>query len=369
VRFTIDFERAPDEARRFFLGLPEGLGEPGFFRANEYLNAYVDRLAHAHVAALRAESPPARAAHWAWMLRKLERAGLAELDPWGRLAGLRQPEEPAAELKKLALADVAGLAPSFELLDAAAAGYVEFLRGARDGASILLAPSALPVWQRYFDNADVVYAANNRVAAHLVEAELACRARPVVLLELGGGLGSASEAVLARAAGRIERYRFTEPFPWFLAGARRRLARAFPGSVIEFSPLDVNDPFAAHEAGEGSADLVLAVNVLHVARHLGRALGQLRSLLRPGGALVLVECVRPAPGVPIYVDYPFQLLDEFFRVEDLGPARPHGGFLTARHWRGLLSAAGFSVERELPDHDEANRHYLGLHLAGFLARA
>jgi SAM-dependent methyltransferase len=367
VRFTIDFEQVPEEGRRWFESLPEGLGSQRFFRANEYLNGYVDRLARDHVAALRSE-PVAREAQWRWMLRKIERAGLAELDPWGRLATLRDPAETAEAVKQSALAELPDLAPSFALFDAARDGYPEFLRGARDGASILLAPSTLPIWQRYFDNVDEVYSANNRLAAHLVERALRSRGA-CELLEIGGGLGSAAQAVLARSRDRIARYRFTEPFPPFLVGARRRLAQEFAGVALEYGALDVNEPFSRQRVAERSVDVVLAVNVLHVARHVGRSLEAIRAALRPGGALVLVECVRCVPGAPIYVDYPFQLLDEFFRVEDPGPDRPHGGFLMARHWRGHLARAGFELEVELPDHDKAARWYEGTHLAGFLASA
>jgi SAM-dependent methyltransferase len=371
VRFTVDFPRIPEEARRWFATLPEGIGSERYFAANEYLNGYVDRLAHGHVAALRSE-PVAREHHWRWMLRKLERAGLAELDPWGRLADLRALEVSAAEVRAQALAELPDLAPSVELIDAARTGYDEFLRGARDGASILLGPSTLPTWQRYFDNEDLVYSGNNRIAAHLVERALARReegAAKVEVLELGGGLGSAAHAVLARAGGVIARYRFTEPFPYFLAGARRKLSRSYPGATIEYGAVDVNQPLAAQGVARSSVDLVLAVNVLHVARNLGRALAEVRDALKPGGALVLVECVRPAPGVPIYVDYPFQLMDEFFRIDDAGPSRPHGGFLTGAAWKRLLLEAGLPVAEGLPENAEASRWYAGVDLAGFIASA
>ena len=371
MRFTIDFRKLPAAAFEWFKTLPEGVADERFFRASEYLNAYVDRLVHAHVAALRSE-PVTRAGHWRWMLRKLELAGLAELDPWGSLVALSEPDEPAAALKEIALAEIPDLAPSFGLFDCAHEGYEEFLRGAREGGSILLSPSSLPVWQRYFDNADAVYAANNRVAAHLFgevveSAGDAGRRSGLELLELGGGLGSAADLVLARAGGSIASYRFTEPFPYFLAGARRRLARAHPAAKVDYSALDVNQPFSGQGVADRSVDVVLAVNVLHVARNLEKSLAEVRRVLRPRGALVLVECVRPAPGVPIYVDYPFQLLDEFFRIEDAGPLRPHGGFLATRHWRNRLAESGFAIERELPDHDIGDQWYRGFHLVGFRA--
>jgi SAM-dependent methyltransferase len=368
VRFTVDFERLPAAVQSWFLALPEGLGARRFFRANEFLNGYVDRLLVAHLDALEGR-PVARPDHWNWMLRKLERAGLVELDPWGRLARRIAPEEDAAAVRTAALAESEDLEPSLALFDAARDGYVDFLLGKRSGADILLTPLTVPLWQKYFDNRNFGYAANNTVAASLCErfAKERSDARPLRVLELGGGLGSAAEAVAGRLGARIGRYAFTEAFPFFLASAKRSLARAFPQVAFDFAALDVNRPFGEQGAPAAGADLVVAVNVLHVSRHVGRTLAEIERALAPGGTLVMVECVRPGPGVPIYVDYPFQLLDEFFRIEDAGPARPHGGFLTVKDWRGLLERARLEVVAMLPDHDEIANWYDCYHLVGLAA--
>ena len=369
MRFTVDFEQLPPAVREWFLALPEELGATRFFRANELLNAYVDRLLCDHLDALAGAAPGslARPELFAWMARKLERAGFVELDPWGRVARRRAPEEDAAAVAAAALAESPDLAPSFALFDAARAGFVDVVTGKRSGADVLLTPAALPLWQAYFDNANFGYAANNRVAARLC-ADAAAGRRGLRVVELGGGLGSAAQAVLARLAPQVGRYVFTDHSPIFLGLAKRKLSRALPDVPFEFRPLDVNRPFAEQEVAPG-ADLVLAVNVLHVARDVGRTLEEVRRLLAPGGTFVLVECVRPAPGVPIYVDYPFQLLDEFARIDDAGPLRPHGGFLALRDWRGLLERAGLELRALLPDHETIERWYSCYHLVGLAAAA
>lgn len=368
MRFTVDFERLPAAVQSWFLALPEGLGARRFFRANEFLNGYVDRLVVSHLDAL-AGRPVVRNDHLAWMARKLERAGLAELDPWGRVTRRIAPEEDAAAVRATALAEIPELAPSFDLLDAARDGYLDFLLGKRSGADILLTPAVVPVWQKYFDNGNFGYAANNVVAASLCERAAIERSdrRGLRLLEVGGGFGSAADAVVRRLGERIGRYAFTEVFPFFLASAKRSLGRAFPKTAFDFAMLDVNRPFGEQGAPAAGADLVVAVNVLHVSRHVGRTLAEIRGALAPGGTLVMVECVRPAPGVPIYVDYPFQLLDEFFRIEDAGPDRPHGGFLTVNDWRQLLTRAGLEVVAMLPDHDEISKWYSCYLLVGLAA--
>jgi SAM-dependent methyltransferase len=369
VHFTVDFEQLPPAIREWFLALPEELGATRLFRANELLNAYVDRLLCEHLDALGvAPAAVARPELVTWLLRKVERAGFVELDPWGRVARRRAPEESAAAVAAIALAESPDLAPSLALFDAARAGFVDVVTGKKSGADVLLTPAAVPLWKAYFDNANFGYAANNRVAARLCADAVAAR-RGLRVVELGGGLGSAAEALLARLAPQIGRYVFTELSPFFLSGAKRKLAAAFPTVPFEFRPLDVNRPFDEQGATAASADVVLAVNVLHVARDVGRTLAEARRLLAPGGTLVMVECVRPAPGVPIYVDYPFQLLDEFWRIDDAGPLRPHGGFLTLRDWRGLLERAGLELRALLPDHETIEKWYSGYHLVGLAAAA
>ena len=78
-------------------------------------------------------------------------------------------------------------------------------------------------------------------------------------------------------------------------------------------------------------------------------LGEVRTALAPGGALVISECVRPFPGQPVYVEFVFNLL-EAFRESRLDPAwRTNGGFLTPEQWTAGLLATGFRDVRIGPD--------------------
>ena len=104
-----------------------------------------------------------------------------------------------------------------------AAEAPEFFRGNKTGEEILFSPVRLPLWIRYFSNANILYAINNTLGA-----ETLARVLPeegVEVLEVGGGCGSAAEAALRRLGARVARWRFTELVPTF---ARRgeRAARA-----------------------------------------------------------------------------------------------------------------------------------------------
>lgn len=291
-----------------------------------------------------------------WMLRHLAARG----DLAGR-AGGAGPEFRAE--RALPVADPApvlaaqrahdpGCLPSYTLAETVARDYPAFLRGERAGEEILFAPSRLPLWTGYFSNDNALYAVNNGVGAAALEAWL--RPGASTVLELGGGLGSATAAALERlaAAGRlgdVSAYRFTELVPAFLRRAQRALERFAATGRLAFAPLDMNRPFAEQGIAPGSVSVVYAVNTLHVAHDLAFTLAEVRRALEPGGQLVISECIRPTPGQTLYPEFVFNLL-ETFRAPRLDPRhRPNGGFLTPEQWTAALQAAGLVGTRVLPD--------------------
>ena len=292
-----------------------------------------------------------------WILRHLAARGILAREDGA--AGTRFRREapllaldPAAVHAEQRRHDAACL-PSYALAETAARDYPAFLRGERSGDEILLAPTRLPLWVGYFSNENALYAVNNRVGA----AALAAWMHPGdgAVLELGGGLASGATAVLERlaATGRLSEltaYRFTELVPAFLRRAQRLLTDRFPEApFLTFSALDMNRPFAEQGVGPESVSVVYAVNTLHVAHDLAFTLGEIRRTLRPGGQLIVSECIRPAPGQTLYPEFVFNLL-ETFRAPRLHPRyRPTGGFLTPEQWTDAVDAAGFVKIRLFPD--------------------
>jgi SAM-dependent methyltransferase len=286
-----------------------------------------------------------------WMLRHLAARGLLEHEDGRFMTDGALPIIDAAELMAAQTAHDAGCLPSYTVAAAAARDYPAFLRGERTGEGILLAPARLPLWTHYFSNDNTLYALNNRVGAAAIETWM--DAAPATILELGGGLGSGTAAVLERlsAGGRldaVEAYRFTELVPPFLRRAER-LANRFPGVPLTFTALDMDRPFGEQGVPPSSVSIVYAVNTLHVAYDLAFTLAEIRRALRAGGQLIICECVRPRPGQTVYPEFIFNLMERFRAPRLHAEYRPNGGFLTPEQWTASLSATGFTDVRIFPD--------------------
>jgi SAM-dependent methyltransferase len=136
--------------------------------------------------------------------------------------------------------------------------------------------------------------------------------------------------------------------PTFLRRAQRELKEAAPGLPLTFQPLDLNLPLGDQGIGPASLDAIIGINVLHVAQDLEATLRDLRSRLKPGGRLVLGECVKPDLGHPIYLEFFFTFIRSFTEVK-LDPVwRPVHGFLTPEAWDKALRQAGFATLRYIP---------------------
>jgi len=303
-----------------------------------------------------------------WVLEQL--VALGELDavgtpgePEGRR--FRRAGEPRAArlepVREAVLEHAVDNAPFVELLDAAGEAWPRVARGEIRGEDALLSPARIGLWLHYFANDNPVYALNNRLAA-LAAAHRLPASGTIRVLEVGAGAGSGSIALLEALAtgGHLERlaaYRLTEPAGMLRRRAARTIAGRWPGVPLEEGALDMDrpwcpisvDPGSGQEIEPASFDLVFAVNVFHVAVDLGQALGEARAALRPGGRLVLGECLRPFPGQPVAAEMTFLPLEGFREVHTDPALRPHPGFLTPELWLANLERAGFEELEVVPD--------------------
>jgi pyochelin synthetase len=297
---------------------------------------------------------------------KLEYYGLVEqwlrlLTRAGVLTGAEQPGQyrcPAgldvAALDRQVADGLAGLAEHeapralAEYFGQCARHQAELLRGEVNLREFLLPGGSWEV-------TEAMYARNplarleNRVLGEAAGAFAAAwHGSPVRVLEVGAGTGATSAEVLARLPAGGSRYSFTDISLFFTEAARSRLA-AYP--FVDFRTFDIDADPAVQGFVPGSADVVLAANVLHNARHLDLTLRRLGSVLGSGGLLALIENT---------VNEPFHLVTVGF-YQDLGRYEDDRTLplLDPAGWGNRLRAAGFGRFAVLPGPgDPAGQHVI-----------
>jgi len=294
-----------------------------------------------------------------YFLRRVSDAGASENAP-----AAPSVESLAAELA----ATEPDAAVGAEIVTLLAAEAAEFFHGRKTGEEILFSPVRLPLWIRYFSNANILYAINNTLGAETLARVLPERGAEV--LEIGGGCGSAAEAALRRLGARVALWRFTELVPTFARrGERAARAAAAGGTRVEAAKLDMTKSWEAQGVAPGSFDAVYSVNCFHVAPDLGSVLAEARAALKPGGVAVVSESVKPgAHPPPSYVDFVFNFLTSFTDVTLDPVLRPNHGFLPPAAWRASFRAAGFRDVTFVPDLDAVAARYPKFFVGAITAR-
>jgi acyl carrier protein len=97
----------------------------------------------------------------------------------------------------------------------------------------------------------------------------------------------------------------------------------------------------------GSFDVVIGANVVHATRDVQATLGRIRSLLAPGGLVILVE----STGHHAWHDISTGLIEGWQHFTD--DLRSETPLLTAEVWRRLLVEIGFDAVTTLPGEESA----------------
>ena len=187
-------------------------------------------------------------------------------------------------------------------------------------------------------------------------------------------MGSAADALLDAferkgRLGDISSYHFTELVVPFLRRGQRRLAGAWKNKApLSFATVDMNRDLQAQGIGEGSADIVFAVNTLHVAEDLPATLGAVHRTLAPGGLLVAGECIRPFEHQPVAPELVFNLLESFRHSDPENDWRPRGGFLTPEQWHHACTTSGFGPPQFVPNIIKIRHVYPDFVVAAVVAR-
>jgi len=375
--FTTTYAELPSSD--FFPGRTLDLWTESLWRANELANLYTDarvlQLLEEFDTSTRAsgEQEESRLACLIWLEKKRRQSVLARAADEVFQLGT---EDSLAALRETILTVEPTLSPVVELVDLAAQGYPEFLRGEQSGHTLLFGSDSVSLWERYFDRGNPLYQPTNAVAAYAASVALersgVGEGGPRVL-EVGAGCGSGSQTLLDElfdTGGGVGSLTLTDISPNFLRKARERVEASHGDRGVEFAyrMLDLNADAERWKLDAASCDLVFGVNVLHTVRDLVGTLRGLRESLAEGGHVVIGECVRPSSGRPVHPEFVFQMLDEFHDVQLEEGFREQGGFLDVAGWRKAFEVTGYSEVEIIPDFERIAAEYEEFSIGAVVAK-
>ncbi len=214
------------------------------------------------------------------------------------------------------------------------------LTGAADPVELLFPGGSI-------ENAEQMYQLSpfahfyNSLAAEAVSAAVSDRpdAAHLRVLEIGAGTGGTSAYVLATLPPDRVEYAYTDVSPHFLGRARQKFA-AYP--FVVYRTLDIEGEVGA-QGFDQPYDIVIAANVLHATSDLQHTFANVSRLLAPGGALVMVEMLRPQRFIAIS----FGLTEGWWKFTDID-LRPHQLLLDGPGWQRFLRTHGFVDPHVVP---------------------
>lgn len=168
-------------------------------------------------------------------------------------------------------------------------------------------------------------------------AQIARRYPNARFLEVGAGTGGATREILKRVGDDLSTYTFTDISAGFFDDAQAEFAQFPTGDRITYSVLDLEQNVTAQGFEEGTYDVVVASLVLHATASLETTLRRVRSLLKPGGYLVLYEVTNVDM---IRATALFGCLPGWWA--GMGEGRTLGACVSDAKWDAVLRQSGFS---------------------------
>jgi len=183
-------------------------------------------------------------------------------------------------------------------------------------------------------------------------AQVLGKRRNVRILEVGGGTGATTSAILPLLPAKQVEYLFTDISDLFLSRARRRFAEY---GFVRYALFDIDREIGEQGFPPHLFDIIVAANVIHAARNLEAALHRLHHLLCPGGILILLETTEHH----VWFDMSTGLIEGWQHFDDA--ERQEHPLLSPDRWRAALEHAGFEDMLALPG-PESSAANLGQHV-------
>ncbi|MEM9447036.1 MAG: class I SAM-dependent methyltransferase [Cyanobacteria bacterium P01_E01_bin.6] len=299
-------------------------------------------------------------------LRALEEEGLVELEKNIYTNPLPLPTDSMNSLW-LEARDYASSIPQVN-------NFLEYLRQHGENHSRLLKgeldPLALLFVEGSQDTAEKLYEFNpaalyfNKIIREILRAMTASQStgKCLKILEIGAGVGATTASILPVLMSNKVLYTYTDVSSFFINQAKRKFQNY---SFVEYRKFDINLEPEPQNYQLGSFDIVIAANVLHIARDLNKAISYLYSLLVPQGLLLLLELTHYRRSVMTttgFVKGFSEYSDE--RLQDNTP------LLSVEQWSEKLGTCGFEKFIAFPESgsstDFLQQHVMIAQLPDFL---
>ncbi|MCW8410149.1 beta-ketoacyl synthase N-terminal-like domain-containing protein [Legionella sp. PATHC035] len=219
--------------------------------------------------------------------------------------------------------------PFVQLLTVCAAQFTEVVTGQKTIHQVLF-PFGRDDLVRAIYQKNLLASHYNQAIASIVKELAATRHQRIDVLELGGGTGATTEAVLTQCANQIH-YTFSDINPQFVAQAKDNFSE-YGG--VETCTLDINKPAMSQQF-----DLIIASNVLHTADDIRQCLMNLIPLLRDEGVLIINEATENS----LFLAFTFGLFKQWHSPKDEYRISA-SALLHAHTWQKLLLEMGFAVD-------------------------
>ncbi|MEZ5286501.1 MAG: polyketide synthase dehydratase domain-containing protein [Vicinamibacterales bacterium] len=216
----------------------------------------------------------------------------------------------------------------------------DILTGRSDALDALFPGGSLDVAERLYRDS-VTARFYNGVLADILAAAADGQApgRPLRVLEVGGGTGGSTAYLLPRLGERCA-YTFTDVGPLFVERARARFG-SHAGLTCRVLDLERDPEDQGFEPG--SADVIVASNVVHATSDVRRTLARLRRLLAPGGLLTMLEVTAPQR----WFDLTVGVTPGWWAFTDRD-LRPDYPTLPAARWLDVLRETGYDAPIAVP---------------------
>nr|AGZ05272.1 McyE [Nostoc sp. 152] len=227
--------------------------------------------------------------------------------------------------------------PELEMLQRCGENLAEVLKGNIDPLELIFPAGSVIHAESIYGNSPVSRLMNQRVAQEIsrILNSFANSDRNYQIIEVGGGTGATSEAILNDLNLNNVTYNFTELSPVLLNKARQKFKHR---DNLNFHQLDIEKSPVSQRLPAHSYHIVVAANVLHSTRNITETLNHIRELLLPGGFLVLLETVENNS----WLDLTFGLTPGWWRFQDK-ELRLDSPLLTGETWCSVLKRCGFAT--------------------------